>query len=120
VSVLIEARPCEGCGGSHIGPRCPAGTRWIDRLRSVQLDGKAMETRAKRNYFDQEAVDNVFGDGAEERMNDQTHGRGPLYRGRKGWYRVDRKERQPVAPTEPDFEFYTGGDTEQAGDTEPA
>lgn len=64
--------------------RC-GGLSFAQRLRSVRLDTSVTPSRTAVNYFDAEAVHNVFGDDAKERMDDDTEGRGPVYRTPHGY-----------------------------------
>lgn len=64
--------------------RC-GGLTFAARLRSVRLDTSVTPSRSLKSYYDAEAVENVFGDDAAERMEDDTEGRGPVYRDRHGY-----------------------------------
>lgn len=72
-------RHCDGCGGEHLGLRCEPGTKYVDRLRSTQLDGSVTPTQNKRNYYSDDGLTEVFGLNAKERkeqMMEQTGGHG--------------------------------------------
>jgi hypothetical protein len=76
VSVKAIPRPCKGCSGEHIGPRCAPGTTLRQRLRSVRIDPSATPTKTRRAYYSQEAVESVFGPDSKERMLEETRGLG--------------------------------------------
>jgi hypothetical protein len=59
-----------------MGPPC--GTSYKQRLLSLRLDYAWMPARDKRNYYDKEALEKTFGEDAEERMMEETEGRGPV------------------------------------------
>lgn len=75
-------RLCDGCGGEHLGLRCPPGTKYKDRLRTTSLDGSVTESRSKANYYEDESYKELFGgyDRKErrEKLLDDTHGYGPM------------------------------------------
>ena len=72
-------RHCEGCKGEHVGPRCPEGTSYIQRLRSAQIHGSVTPSKEKKNYYEDEGLKDIFGGDRKERredMLDATDGRG--------------------------------------------
>lgn len=74
---------CPDCGDTHIG-RC-GGLSFAQRLRSVRVDTSVTPSRTPRNYYEPDSIREVFGDDAKERMDDDTEGRGPVYRTRRGY-----------------------------------
>lgn len=92
------------------GPRC-----YRARLRSIRLDTSVTETRTRRNYFDAEPINEVFGEDAKERMLDETDGLGFAKPGSDGrFYHRDRKTGEVEALTEDQIDrTYLGGDDGQ-------
>jgi hypothetical protein len=72
---VTEVRYCTSCKTEHIG-KVPCGLTWKQRMGTVDLDWASLETRDKKNYFDQEALDDSFGPDAQEVMMDETDGMG--------------------------------------------
>lgn len=66
---------CPDCNSTHMAP-VPCGLSYMQRLRSSQLHPDATPSREKRKYWDQEALDNQFGEDAREHSLDITKGRG--------------------------------------------
>jgi len=113
---VIEFTDCPDCGSEHLGGRC--GLTFAQRLRTVQVDGAALETRTKRNYYDLESVHDTFGEDAEDRMMDATKGLGSIKRGDDGsLWRKDRRSGD-IIRAEADLPRYLGADTESA-DVDP-
>lgn len=85
-----EIGNCPDCGQQHLG-RC-GGLPYADRLRSVSLDGTVTFTRTKREYYDREPIDRIFGEDSAEQLEEQTKGLGPAVTDEEGnlWHR-DRK-----------------------------
>ncbi len=65
---------CPSCGSTHMGLDC--GLSFAERLRTVRIDDASLETRDLQNYYDAEAVAETFGEDAEDRMLEETKGRG--------------------------------------------
>lgn len=67
---------CADCEGTHMGGRC--GMTFAQRLRSVRLDTSVTPTRTQKNYFDDDALTEVFGgkdaDERHEQMLEETRG----------------------------------------------
>lgn len=89
-------RSCTSCGSAHLAP-VPCHMTFRQRLATVRIDPRAMETR-RRNYWDQAALDEQFGPDAEEAMWDATDGLGAGYRDEQG--RLMRRDRYTGEPTE--------------------
>lgn len=69
---------CEACGR---GPwACACGMSLIEKLRTVSLDTRALETRTRRRYYDESSLTDTFGADAKEQFADQTKGKGAFYR----------------------------------------
>jgi hypothetical protein len=104
---------CDDCGSTHMGGRC--GTTFAGRLRSVQIDPRAIPTRvtSRGNYFDQEALNEGGFQDAKEQMLENTKGLGPAKRDTQGaWWRRDRKTGDAVRVTEKEADqVYLGGDS---------
>lgn len=87
------------CGTAHLG-RC-GGLSFAERLRSVRLDPSSLPTRTLRNYYDAEAVAQVFGNDSEERMAEDTEGLGYVRRRDGAYWQRDRKgEVREVSPAD--------------------
>lgn len=84
--------------------RC-GGLSFLQRLRSIRLDTSLVETRSRRNYYDRESLDGMFGMDEQERREqymDETEGRGAV---------------RSVAQTSTDtLDWYQGADREEEGD----
>lgn len=111
---MPEFSYCPSCRSHHLGP-VPCGLSFRDRMRTVRLDPAALETRTPRNYYDAEAVEQVFTEEGRDRMMRETQGYGytrtdehgqDFYRNRKSgdWERV---------PADVMDRVYLGGDTER-------
>lgn len=98
-----EITLCPDCGDQHMG-RC-GGLTFAQRLRSVRLDTSVTETRTPKNYYDEDALTDMFGEDKQTRRDrymDETDGRGAVR---------DIKSLDPET-----LDFYTGGDREEDGD----
>lgn len=71
------------------------------RLCSAQVDNQLLVTRAKKNYYDQDALNQLVPDHAYDEMMDDTEGIGPVSQGELNNYR----ELLPEIAS-----FYAGGD----------
>lgn len=92
---------------------------FAERLRTVQVDGAALETRTKRDYYDVESVHDTFGEDAEDRMMDATHGIGAIKRGADGkLWRKDRRSGD-IVRAEPKLDTLLAADTETT-DVDPS
>ena len=60
---------CDDCGSEHLAP-VPCGMTFIQRLRSVNLDGSVTETREKRRYWSSEGMNEMFGNTEAERREE--------------------------------------------------
>ena len=102
---LAEIGTCPDCGDQHLG-RC-GGVSFIERIRSLELDRSVTESRTPRNYYDHEALDDLFGEDEgtrRDRYMDETKGLGAV-------------KREDIAKLDPKtLDFYTGGDREEDGD----
>lgn len=109
---------CDDCKSEHLG--APCGMSWIDRMRSVRIDGGVLETRTKRNYYDREPVHGMFGDTAQEQMEKETDGLGYARTASDGQvYHRDRHSGEVVPVTDAQLDHqYLGGRTER--DLDPA
>lgn len=99
-----EIAPCIDCGDHHLG-RC-GGLSFVQRLRSVRLDLSLTQTRTRRNYYDRESLDDMFGEDEatrKERYWDETKGMGAVKRGDIA--KLDDKA----------LDFYLGADMEEDG-----
>jgi hypothetical protein len=74
VTVRGELHFCEDCGSSHMGPRC--GQSYVLRLRSIRLDPSATPSKELKRYWDQQAIDDQFGEEATEKTLELTNGVG--------------------------------------------
>lgn len=83
---------CLSCDSHHMAP-VPCGLSFRDRIRSISIDPGSLETKDKRNYYDREAVKEVFGEDSRERMLEETRGLGPIKRAADGseWVNDDPK-----------------------------
>lgn len=102
---LAEIETCPDCGDTHLG-RC-GGLSYRQRLLSIRLDISLIESRTKQNYYDEEAVTNLFGKNRQERieeMNEDTKGRGPLTR-----EQMEKTDSETL-------DWYCGSDREEDGD----
>lgn len=79
---MAEFRKCPDCGSEHLGPAC--GMSFRQRLMSVNVDRAGFDTSEKHNYFDGEAVDEMFGADSREQMMEETKGIGAVKLGRDG------------------------------------
>lgn len=72
-------RDCSDCGSSHIG-QVPCGMTWIQRMKSTRLDTGWMPNAPRKNYYDRQSVDEMFGGTTEaerkEELMDDTEGLG--------------------------------------------
>jgi hypothetical protein len=97
-----EIEVCPDCGDQHMG-RC-GGLSFAARLRSVRLDLSVTESRTLRNYYDHEALDDMFGEDEgtrRERYADETKGMGAV-------------KRKDIATMDPEkLDFYLGSDREE-------
>jgi hypothetical protein len=101
-----------GSPATFNGRECPPCAR--ARLLSVRIDPSLQETRSLRMY-DSQALADSFGDDAQERMMDETHGLGAGFRGPDGdIWRKDRKtgDPVPVSPADLDSVYLGGPETE--------
>lgn len=71
---MPEFKLCPDCWSQHLGPAC--GMTFAQRMKTVRLDTMSFDTSDKTNYFDTDAVRDLVGPDAEERMMDETDGRG--------------------------------------------
>lgn len=66
---------CTDCHTTHMGfSNC--GLTYVQRLRSAQLHPDATPSREKKKYWDQQALNDQFGEDARERSLSLTEGRG--------------------------------------------
>lgn len=65
---------CPDCARVHIG-RC-GGLSFAARLSTTYVHPDATPTREKHNYWDQQALDDQFGEDATERSLELSEGRG--------------------------------------------
>ena len=72
------------CGSTHMGRPCPPGMTFRDRMRTVRLDASVTESRTRRNYYDREAVREVFGPDSREQLLEETRGLGAIQRAADG------------------------------------
>jgi hypothetical protein len=95
---MNEARHCVDCGVAHYG-EVPCGMTYLERLRSVRVDG-VMVTRTKREYYDSGPVDEVFGEDSRDRYWSETGGRGAIKRDDQGrlWQKPYKGEWEQVGP----------------------
>ena len=109
---------CTDCQAIHMGV-VPCGSRsFRDRLLSVTIDGAALETRTKANYWDKGAADRAFGEDRVDRYWDETGGQGHVERGSDGQlYHTDFKGERKVA-SDKVLASFVGG--EDASDISPA
>lgn len=49
---------------------------WLDRMRTVRSENPS---RTKKNYYDKESLQSVFGADAHERMMEETDGIGAVH-----------------------------------------
>lgn len=91
-----------------IGIGCSCGLSFAEKARSLVF---ARAETQRRNYFDQQSIDEVFGPDAKERMLDESNGIGPVY-SRKGWYyRKVEGGMEPITPQQ--LDWLLGGDREE-------
>lgn len=91
--MTVLMRICSSCGSEHMG-LVPCGMTFMQRMRTVQVDYAAMETRDLKNYYDAAAVETSF-PGATEKMYDDTDGIGYVNQADDGdWYYRNRKTRE--------------------------
>lgn len=78
MKVTIKGRliDCPDCGATHLGSAC--GSTWRGRLVTQTVDPSWMPAREKKNYYDAESIHDLFGEDAQERMEDETKGIGPV------------------------------------------
>lgn len=103
--MMPEFQECPSCGSEHLGGPC--GMTFAERIRSVQINRSGWETAEKRNYYDAEPINAVFGEDSRERWMDETEGMGGLKLKRDGLYR--RGEQGPVRLTEKEVTRALGG-----------
>lgn len=114
---MITLTDCPDCGSEHMGGRC--GMTFAERLRTVQVDGAALETRTKRDYYDVESVHDTFGEDAEDKMMDATKGIGAIKRGADGkLWRKDRRSGD-IVRAEEKLDTLLAADTETT-DVDPS
>lgn len=73
----MPLRYCPDCKTEHLN--APCGLTYVQRLRSAQIHGSVTPTKDKQNYYEDEALKDVFGADRNERrqdMADATNGRG--------------------------------------------
>jgi hypothetical protein len=115
--VIVTFNYCPDCESHHLGSRC--GMTFAERLRTVQVDGAALETRTKRDYYDVESVHDTFGEDAEDRMMDATKGIGAIKRGADGkLWRKDRRSGD-IVRAEQKLDTLLAADTETS-DVDPS
>lgn len=66
---------CPDCDTAHIGP-VPCGMTWKQRVLSQTVSGDVYQSRTKKRYWDQEALDEQFGPDATEKTLEDTQGKG--------------------------------------------
>jgi hypothetical protein len=95
------------------GRECP--THFLARLRSIRVDSASFDTAELHDYYDRDAITDMFGDDAHDAYMDQTNGLGAAYRGPDGYYHKDRKtgDIQRLDARDLDRTFLAG-DTEEA------
>lgn len=74
-------RYCEDCKTDHIG-EVPCGMTWLERMRSTRTDEAVLESRTRKDYFDDEPLKDVFGSDRKERteeMMEETKGVGAVH-----------------------------------------
>lgn len=114
-STLIEAR-CD-CGemATAGSSRVECGACFRKRILSISVDKASFDTSELHNYYDREAITEMFGDDAKDRYMEETKGCGAAYRGPDGGlWREDRTD----GWVRTNDEFYTGKDIEAIPETE--
>lgn len=72
-----------------------------EKLLTLQISPKVKAPERRKNYWNQESVDKLIGEDADEIMADDTEGRGPAYRdGRGGFVDAEGKQVDPTWYTE--------------------
>lgn len=66
---------CPDCESEHIG-QVPCGMTWRQRVLSQTVDEAVNATRTRRKYWDQDALNQQFGEDAAEKTLHDTEGRG--------------------------------------------
>lgn len=89
----------------------PCGLTFGQRLRSVTVDGRVLETRTKARYWDTGAADDAFGSDRVDRYWEETGGHGAIERAADGeFYHKNFKGEVQVASDEVLASFVGGGD----------
>lgn len=103
---------CEKCH-RMIGVGCACELSFFEKVSSVTIDKAKMETTELHNYYDQEAVTDMFGHDAKDRYLDETDGLGAAKPGRDGaFWHTNRKTKEPERLTARQLDTYLGADTE--------
>lgn len=71
---LTKGSWCPDCH-RMVGVGCACGLSYRDKLLSLSVDTSWM-ARDKKNYYDQSALNDTFGEDSDERMMDETQGVG--------------------------------------------
>lgn len=102
---------CPSCGSVHMGV-VPCGLTFGERMRSVVVDGRVLETRTKARYWDSHAADQTFGEDRVDRYWEETGGHGAIQRGSDGeLYHKNYKGEVQVASDEVLSSFVDGPDS---------
>jgi len=90
----------------------PCGMTFAERLRSVRLDKAKMDTAELHNYYDTQAIRDMFGDDAKDRYYEETDGKGAIFRTRRGFARRDRRSGDLVEVSPGEADTFLGSETE--------
>ena len=65
---------CIDCGSEHLRPGC--GMTWLQRMGTQTVDTSWMPAKDKKNYYDSESIDDLFGEDSKEQLMEETEGIG--------------------------------------------
>lgn len=83
-------------------------------MATVVIDQTRLETREKKNYWDRESVESVFGEDAEEELMDDTDGMGWGRLMPDGSVGIMNRKEQRIERVDPD-RFLDGPEVEDDG-----